>query len=192
MECIHDSVNHSIPLLLCPLTWVPIHYERIPWLQIPIPSFREKHRNQPFESTPDLAPHTTIANHFNPVFHPEYTSPLHLVVTQTKEPYERGMYPTISFPSSWDPAQPSTPSSSHRLWYRRFRVWYDHPLKVGHHSLCSFLNRRAIAHSTGKAMGDETRIVVRYLIGLFFTTLTKRVIQWSELWFSPSFGGWER
>lgn len=72
-ERIHDSVNHSIPLLLCPLTWVPIHYERIPWLQIPIPSFREKHRNQPFESTPDLAPHTTMVNLFNPVFHPEYT-----------------------------------------------------------------------------------------------------------------------
>lgn len=120
------------------------------------------------------------------------TPSLHLVVTQTKEPYERGMYPTISFPSSWDPAQPSTPSSSHRLWYRLFRVWYDHPLKVGHHSLCSFLNRRAIPHSTGKAMGNKIRIAVRYFIGLFFTILMKRIIQWSELWFSLCFGGWER
>ena len=100
------------------------------------------------------------------------------------------MYPTISFPSSWDPAQPSTPSSSHRLWYRLFRVWYDHPLKVGHHSLCSFLNRRAIPHSTGKAMGNKIRIAVRYLIGLFFTILMKRIIQWSELWFSLCFCGW--
>ena len=102
---------------------------------------------------------------------------LYLVVTQTKEPYERGLCPTISFPSSWDPAQPSTPSSPHRLWYRLFRVWYDHPLKVGHHSLRSFLSRRAIPHSTGIAMGYEIWIVVRYLIGLFFTILTKRIIQ---------------
>lgn len=100
------------------------------------------------------------------------------------------MYPTISFPSSWDPAQPSTPSSSHRLWYRLFRVWYDHPLKVGHHSLCSFLSRRAIPHSTGKAMGNKIRIAVRYLIGLFFTILMKRIIQLSELWFSLCFCGW--